>query len=143
MPNVNRSALLPFSAESMFDLVNDVAAYPQFLPDCAQTRIEEQSSQHMKASILIAKAGIRQWFTTENQLRRGEQILMSLVDGPFRKLQGGWVFTALSEDACKIELNLDFEFANKITELAFGRVFNAIANNMVQAFSDRAKEVYR
>ncbi|HGE9178362.1 TPA: type II toxin-antitoxin system toxin RatA, partial [Escherichia coli] len=71
-----------------------------------------------------------------------QSILMSLVDGPFKKLIGGWKFTPLSQDACRIEFHLDFEFTNKLIELAFGRVFKELAANMVQAFTVRAKEVY-
>lgn len=142
MAQIHRSALVAFSAESMFDLVNDVAAYPQFLPGCAQTDVIEQNDDKMKASILISKAGVRQWFTTENALQRGHSIKMHLVDGPFSHLSGGWLFTALSEDACKIELQLEFDFSSKLAEMAFGKVFNSIATNMVNAFTARAKEVY-
>lgn len=142
MPTVNRSALVPFSAENMFDLVNDVASYPAFLPGCVDSKVLEASTSHMNASLLIKKAGVNQWFTTSNELQKGKFIKMSLVDGPFKTLQGGWTFTALAEDACKIELSLDFEFSSKLVEMAFGKVFSAIANNMVKAFTDRAKEVY-
>lgn len=142
MPQVSRSALVAFSAESMFDLVNDVEAYPHFLPGCAETKILSQDEEAMEASILIAKAGVKQWFTTQNKLERGKFIQMQLVDGPFTHLKGGWVFTSLAEDACKIELNLDFEFSSKLAEMAFGKVFNSIATNMVVAFTARAKEVY-
>ncbi len=142
MPSVNRSALVAFSAESMFDLVNDVAAYPQFLPGCADTKVLHADEEQMKASVMISKAGVKQWFTTQNQLSRGHYIKMELVEGPFSKLTGGWTFTPLAEDACKIELNLEFDFSSKLAEMAFGKVFNAIASSMVKAFSDRAKEVY-
>ena len=142
MANVRRSALVGFSAESMFDLVNDVSAYPHFLPGCSQTKIIEHSVDMMKAAILISKAGVKQWFTTENQLARGQFIKMNLVEGPFSHLQGGWSFTPLSDDACKIELNLDFSFSSRLAEMAFGKAFNAIASNMVDAFVKRAKEVY-
>ncbi len=141
MPTVNRSALVPFSAENMFDLVNDVASYPAFLPGCVDSKVLEASETHMNASLLIKKAGVNQWFTTSNELLRGKYIKMSLVDGPFKSLQGGWTFTSLAEDACKIELSLDFEFSSKLVEMAFGKVFSAIANNMVKAFTDRAKDV--
>ncbi|UAA39879.1 type II toxin-antitoxin system RatA family toxin [Paraneptunicella aestuarii] len=143
MPTVNRSALVPFSAETMFDLVNDVLSYPKFLPGCVNADVHEESDSHMRASLLIKKAGVNQWFTTSNELSRGKHILMSLVDGPFTSLQGGWKFTALAEDACKIELSLEFEFSSKLVELAFGKVFSSIANNMVKAFTDRAKDVSR
>lgn len=142
MPQISRNALVAFSAESMFDLVNDVEAYPQFVPGCADTKILERDDENMKASILIAKAGVKQWFTTQNELERGKFINMQLVDGPFTHLKGGWTFTPLAEDACKIELNLTFEFSSKLAELAFGKVFNSIATNMVNAFTVRAKEVY-
>jgi ribosome-associated toxin RatA of RatAB toxin-antitoxin module len=142
MANISRSALVAFSAESMFDLVNDVLSYPQFLPGCAETKIIDQDDNNMKAAVLIAKAGVRQWFTTQNGLKRGQYIKMTLVEGPFSHLSGGWTFTPLADDACKIELDLDFEFSSRLAELAFGTVFNTIAGNMVKAFTDRAKEVY-
>ena len=142
MPSVNRSALVGYSAESMFDLVNDVEAYSEFLPGCSDTRIVKQTDDSMEAALLIQKAGVKQSFTTSNTLEHGKSIEMKLLDGPFKMLSGGWRFTELSKQACKIELDLKFEFSSKIVELAFGKVFNAIANNMVQAFTERAKEVY-
>lgn len=142
MPSISRSALVGFSAKNMFDLVNDVAEYPQFLPGCAESQVLASSASKMKASLLIAKAGVRQWFTTENALVPGESIQMQLVDGPFSHLSGGWTFTALADDACKIELKLTFEFSSKLAAMAFGKVFNNIATNMVNAFIARAKQVY-
>ena len=142
MANVSRSALVAYSAESMFDLINDVKKYPEFIPGCAQTKVLEQDSNNMIASLLISKAGVRQWFTTHNTLKRGEFIQMSLVDGPFSRLTGGWTIKSLSASGCKIELNLDFAFSSKLVEMAFGRVFNSIAANMVIAFTERAKQVY-
>ena len=142
MANVSRSALVAYSAESMFDLINDVEQYPEFIPGCAQTKVLEQDDYNMRASLLISKAGIKQWFTTHNKLKRGEYIQMNLVDGPFSQLNGGWTIKALNDTACKIELNLDFAFSSKLVEMAFGRVFNSIAANMVVAFTQRAKQVY-
>ena len=142
MPNVSRSALVGFSAEAMFDLINDVARYPEFIPGCAQTKILAQDEESMQASLLISKAGVKQWFTTQNTLKRGEYIQMNLVDGPFSQLTGGWTIKSLNATACKIELNLDFAFSSKLVEFAFGKVFNAIASNMVVAFTERAKQVY-
>ena len=142
MPSIHRSALVAHSAEAMFNLVNDVASYPEFLPGCTDSKILDTSAQSMKASLLVAKAGIKQWFTTQNVLEPGKSIQMQLVDGPFRSLTGGWTFSALSEEACKIELNLEFEFSNKLAEMAFGKVFNSLASSMVAAFTDRARSVY-
>ncbi|EJL6526924.1 type II toxin-antitoxin system RatA family toxin [Vibrio cholerae] len=142
MKQVSRSALVSFSAEQMFHLVNDVARYPEFLPGCSGSRVLEQSEVHMVASVDVSKAGISKTFTTSNQLTPGVSIAMSLVDGPFKTLRGGWFFTPLDEAACKVELRLEFEFSSKMIELAFGKIFNELTSNMVNAFTRRAKQVY-
>ncbi|WP_197091777.1 type II toxin-antitoxin system RatA family toxin [Serratia oryzae] len=142
MPQISRSALVPFSAEQMYQLVNDVHSYPDFLPGCIGSRVLAASPNEMTAAVDVAKAGISKTFTTRNTLHDNQRINMQLVDGPFRKLMGGWQFTALSPEACKVELHLDFEFTNKLIELAFGKVFKELAGNMVQAFTQRAKEIY-
>lgn len=142
MPKISRSALVPFSAEQMYKLVNDVSSYPAFLPGCTGSRVLSSSEREMTAAVDVSKAGISKTFTTRNTLIDNQSILMQLVDGPFRQLTGDWRFTPLSDDACKVELNLDFEFKNMLIEMAFGRIFKELANNMVQAFTQRAKEVY-
>ncbi|MGQ4531523.1 SRPBCC family protein [Vibrio cholerae] len=142
MKQVSRSALVSFSAEQMFHLVNDVARYPEFLPGCSGSRVLEQSEAYMVASVDVSKAGISKTFTTSNQLTPGVSIAMSLVDGPFKTLRGGWFFTPLDEAACKVELRLEFEFSSKMIELAFGKIFNELTSNMVNAFTRRAKQVY-
>jgi ribosome-associated toxin RatA of RatAB toxin-antitoxin module len=142
MPNISRSALVMHSVEDMYYLINDVIAYPKFLPNCSDSKIVAQDGHSMTAAILVSKGGLKKWFTTQNVLISNQEVKMSLVDGPFKYLGGGWQLKALSDNACKIELTLDYEFSNKIFDLAFGRVFNNLANNMVQAFTQRAKEVY-
>ncbi|MEZ8949114.1 SRPBCC family protein [Vibrio sp. 10N.222.54.B12] len=142
MPKVTRSALVSFSADQMFNLVNDVARYHEFLPGCSGSRVIESSDSTMVASVDVSKAGISKTFTTSNRLADGAEILMELVDGPFKKLQGGWYFTPLDEQACKVELKLEFEFSSRMIEMAFGKVFNELTSNMVSAFTQRAKQVY-
>ncbi|GLT19444.1 ubiquinone-binding protein [Vibrio zhanjiangensis] len=142
MKQVSRSALVSFSAQQMFDLVNDVARYPEFLPGCSGSKVIESSQSAMVASVDVSKAGISKTFTTSNELVQGEAILMNLVDGPFKTLKGGWFFTALDEKACKVELKLEFEFSSKMVELAFGKIFSELTSNMVSAFTQRAKQVY-
>lgn len=142
MPQISRSALVPFSAKKMFELVNDVESYPAFLPGCSGTKILESSEQHMMAAVDVSKAGIRKTFVTRNALTHGCKIDMQLVDGPFRTLAGGWHFIELDADACKVELKLDFEFTNGLVEAAFGKVFKELTGNMVSAFTQRAREVY-
>jgi len=126
----------------MYDLVNDVEAYHEFLPGCAQSKVISQSDTHMQASLVISKVGVKQTLTTSNRLIANQRIDMELSDGPFKSLTGGWKFTELSDEACKIELNLSFVFANKLMEMAIGKVFSSLANNMVSAFTKRAKQVY-
>lgn len=142
MPRITRSALLMYSAEQMFDLVNNVNSYPEFLPGCTGTRVLEQSEASMVAAVDVSRAGISKTFTTKNTLTLNEEVKMDLVDGPFKELQGGWTFKALDTNACKVSLDLEFVFTNKLAEAAFGRIFSDLVNNMVQSFTDRAKEVY-
>ena len=131
-----------YSSKEMFDLVNDVDAYPEFLPHCSDSKIISQQETCMTASLEISKAGIKKWFTTENTIIDEHTLTLRLVDGPFKALQGRWHFQVLDESACKVQLQLEFEFASKLIELAFGRVFNEVAKNMVNAFTERAKQVY-
>ena len=142
MPAISRSALVMHSVEDMYRLINDVLAYPAFLPECSDSKIISQDEHSMTAALLVSKGGIKKWFTTENTLVNNHQIELNLVDGPFKKLVGCWQLTPLSDEACKVNLELEYEFSSKVFDLAFGRVFNNLVNNMVQAFTDRAKEVY-
>ena len=142
MPSISRSALVMYSVDQMFQLINDVLAYPQFLPDCSNSKIISEDENTVTASLLVSKAGLKKWFTTKNTHISNQQVKLELVDGPFNMLQGHWLLTPLSEDACKVSLELEYEFSNKMFDLAFGRVFNHLTNNMVQAFTQRAKDVY-
>jgi len=142
MPVINRSALVMHSVEEMYQLINDILAYPSFIPDCGDSEIISRDGDTITASLLVSKGGLKKWFTTTNTLVSNEKIVLNLVEGPFKKLIGSWTLKALSDEACKISLDLDYEFSNKVFDLAFGRVFNHLTNNMVQAFTQRAKEVY-
>lgn len=142
MPQIEKSALVMYSTKEMFDLVNDVEAYPQFLPNCSDSKIVSQDNNNMTASLEISKAGIKKWFTTENTFIDEQTVQLRLVDGPFKTLKGRWHFQALDKKACKVELKLEFEFSSKLIELAFGKIFNDVAKNMVSAFTQRAKDVY-
>ena len=142
MPSISRSALVMHSTEQMYQLINDVLAYPQFLPDCSNSKIISQDESSVTASLLVSKAGLKKWFTTKNTLVSNQKVTLQLVDGPFTTLEGHWLLTPLSEDACKVSLELEYEFSNKMLDIAFGRLFNHMTNNMVQAFTQRAKQVY-
>lgn len=139
---IERSALVWHSADRMFGVVNDVLAYPQFLPWCASAEVHHTSDHEITASLEVAKGGVRQRFTTRNQLVAPSEIHMTLVDGPFTRLKGSWQFLSLQEKACKVQLVLEFEFSGALSRMAFGAVFSQAANTMVDAFCKRANELY-
>ena len=130
------------SVEQMFHLINDVLQYPNFVPDCADSKIIEQDEHSMTASLLVSKGGVKKWFTTHNTYTDNQCVTLELVDGPFKYLKGVWQLTPLSEEACKIDFKIDYEFSSKVLDFAFGKVFSQLTNNMVKSFTDRAKEVY-
>lgn len=138
MAKVEKAVLVMHPAERMASLVEDVAAYPQFLPWCGGASIREQRSAVTVASVVIQYHGIRQTFTTRNTRSAPDRIDIALVDGPFRRLEGHWRFTALGEQGCKVALVLEYEFASRILERLIGPVFSNIANSLVDAFVQRA-----
>lgn len=139
---IQRSALLPYPAQALYDLVNDVARYPEFLPWCSKAEVLEVSAQHMRAALTVAKGGVSQRFVTLNGLRDGERIEMQLQEGPFTQLHGIWDFKALNEKACKISLDLSFDYSGPLVKATLGPLFNQAANTLVDAFCQRAKELH-
>ncbi|MFQ3266197.1 MAG: ribosome-associated toxin RatA of RatAB toxin-antitoxin module [Colwellia sp.] len=142
MPTISRSALVMYSVDQMYQLINDIPAYPHFLPDCNDSKVISQDDQSVTAALLVSKGGLSKWFTTKNTLISNDKIHLSLVSGPFKKLEGYWLLTALSDDACKVSLELEYEFSNKLVSLAFGKVFGHFSNSLVKVFTQRAKEIY-
>jgi ribosome-associated toxin RatA of RatAB toxin-antitoxin module len=127
----------------MYALVHDIEAYPQFLPWCEATEVISLSEDRLCGRIAVARAGIHQSFATCNRLVPYERIELQLQEGPFRRLHGIWQFLALRDDASKVSLRMEFEFSGRLINLAFGPVFSHIADSLVEAFSKRAREVYR
>ena len=142
MALVEKSVLVEYPAAQMYALVEDVAAYPEFLPWCGGSEVLKQEDGLTRAAIVIDFRGIKQRFSTENRLDPPRLIQMTLVDGPFRQLDGSWRFKALGEDACKIEFRLHYEFSSKLLEKIVGPVFHYIANSFVDAFVKRARQLY-
>ncbi len=143
MAIVEKSALVPYSAQTMFDIVHDVAMYPEFLPWCRSSRVESSSDTEICGTIEVSKAGVTQSFTTCNQLNPPEHMTIKLKQGPFKKLEGAWEFKVLKEDACKVSLMLEFHFSSGLMDRAFGVVFEKIANTLVDSFCQRAQELHR
>ncbi|MBA3987774.1 type II toxin-antitoxin system RatA family toxin [Aliidiomarina maris] len=142
MPQIERTILVPYSCQQMFDLVNDIEAYPQFVPGCSGARVLDQQGARIDAELHISKAGIKQSFATRNTLHEAHRVDLELLSGPFKSLQGAWHFEALDGDACKVTLRLNFEFSSKMLQFAFGKVFNEVNRRMVDAFAQRARVVY-
>ena len=141
MPQIVKSALVNFPAARMYQLVNEVENYPQFIDGCDGAEILESSEHLMVARLFVTKSGFSQAFTTRNQLILNEQISMDLVDGPFEYLRGTWRFISLDDSASKIEFDLDFKFKNALLGMAFGKAFQQLAENMVQSFIQQAKKI--
>ncbi len=142
MATVEKSALVKFSAQQMFALVDDIESYPDFLPWCAGSRIISREGDIVEAELQIAKAGFKHAFATRNINDEGGRITLSLLHGPFSSLEGVWNFMPLREDASKISLDLEFEMNGILANFAFGAVFNQICNTMVTSFTERAKQIY-
>lgn len=142
MRNVNRSALVTYSAAEMFALVDDIEAYPQFLPWCGSATVHKRDELIVEATIDIRRAGVHKSFKTRNTLDKNKQIDISLLEGPFSHLSGSWQFQSLAGKGCKITLILEFEFENRLTNFFFGQVFEEISNSLVDAFTRRADVVY-
>ena len=139
---IQRSALLPYPAQALYDLVNDVARYPEFLPWCSNAEVMESTPQQMRAALTVAKGGVSQRFVTDNALMPGERIEMRLLEGPFSQLHGVWEFKALNERACKISLDLTFDYSGPLVKATLGPLFNQAANTLVDAFCQRAKVLH-
>jgi len=145
MKNVNKSVLIWYSPQEMFDLVTSVQQYPQFLPWCDHTRVLEQDDSGMLAEVGIALSGIRHSFVTRNLHEPGRRVQMQLVKGPFSRLDGDWHFHAVgdgSQRAARVELLLNYGFDSVTLSKVVGPVFDRIAASMVDAFVKRAEQVY-
>jgi len=142
MAVVQKSILVGYSAEQMFKLVDAVEEYPQFMPWCGGVEVQHRHETGLLATMHINFHGVQQSFTTENTNSAPSLMTMKLISGPFKQLEGTWVFKPLRDNACKIEFDLRYEFSSKILEHLIGPVFSKIANSFVDAFCLRAESVY-
>lgn len=139
---MRRTALLPYSAAEMYALVDAIESYPEFLPWCKSTTILNRTDDEVHAEIELSRGGINKSFSTCNRSQKNKIIEMRLVKGPFHHLEGFWRFDSLGEHACKVSLDLEFEFSSRLLSLTFGPVFNQIAGTLVDSFCQRAVAVY-
>lgn len=139
--SVSRSAQVPYSAQQMFDLVNDIESYPQFMDDCVGARVLQRGEDWLEARLELQKAGVRQSFVTRNRLSPPESMTLSLVEGPFSRLEGIWRF-ASNADGCQVSLELEFDMQNRLLSMAVGKFFESAASQQVDALCRRARQVY-
>lgn len=145
MKSVHKSVLIWYTAQEMYDLVVDVERYPQFLPWCDHGKVIERHEGGMTAEVGIAFKAVRQSFTTRNTHQPGREVRLHLVKGPFSKLEGVWTFTPVGgegERACRVDLKLDYGFSSTLLATLVGPVFDKIAGSLVDAFVQRAQQVY-
>jgi ribosome-associated toxin RatA of RatAB toxin-antitoxin module len=142
MYHVRRTAIVPFSAEQMYALVNDIEAYPEFLPWCSEARVLSRQDHALTASVTMALGRIRQSFSTSNTMQPGRSIAVRLLEGPFRQLEGGWEFIPAGDQACEVRLDMGFEFKTRVLEFTLGKAFGQIVNSLMAAFTRRAHHVY-
>jgi ribosome-associated toxin RatA of RatAB toxin-antitoxin module len=140
MREVKRSALIAESPARMYALINDIERYPEFVPWCTAARVESRNEGEVVATLTIKRGPLRAEFTTRNLLEPGKRVLMQFVSGPFRVLEGLWTLTALGDLGCRVELEMRFEFANRVAGTLFAPLFEDTAASLVDAFVKRARE---
>jgi ribosome-associated toxin RatA of RatAB toxin-antitoxin module len=141
MKVVERSALVLHPAALLYALVANVEGYPRFLPWCSGATVEAAKDGIVEATIHVDYRGWRQSFTTRNHHTPHDEIVISLIRGPFKSLDGRWRFTAIDPQASKVALDLRYEFASPFLERLAGPVFGHIASTMMEAFIRRADSV--
>lgn len=134
--------MVPYSNRQIYELVTDIEQYPQFLNWCSNSEILSSDGNIVSARVDVELKGVKQSFSTRNINHPYEKIEMNLIDGPFSRLGGEWRFIELSEDACKVELDLSFDFNNVVLGKLFGPIFSQISAGQIEAFQKRAKQVY-
>ncbi|HSN17231.1 MAG TPA: type II toxin-antitoxin system RatA family toxin [Gammaproteobacteria bacterium] len=142
MRRVHKNALVPYPASEMYQLVNDVARYPEFLPWCRGAEVLEASATDMRARLDLARGSFHKSFTTHNYLTPDSGITMTLENGPFKHLEGRWQFTDLGPDGSKVLLDMEFQFDSFLLDMVAGPVFEEICNSLVDAFIRRAAALH-
>lgn len=142
MRKVSRSALVSYSAEQMYSLVEDIDSYPSFLPWCNDVDVHFREGNVVEATLELHRGKLSKRFRTRNTMDPGRAVALELVNGPFRHLSGGWNFRQLGEDGCKVSFELEFEFESRALDLMIGAYFEGTCNSLVDAFTQRAAEIY-
>ena len=139
---VKRTALVTYTPEQMFDLVVDVERYCEFLPWVKGAHVHEKTARDLLASLTMERAGVKQTFTTRNVMDRPNWMSLTLVEGPFKTLEGLWTFAPIGNSGTKIVLDMKFQFGSALTSMLFGKAFEHSIGQLIDAFVARAKVTY-
>ena len=142
MSNFNKQVTVHYTAEQMYNLINDINAYSSYIPLCIASEVHEELDHKLRATIKIAKGKIGFEFTTVNPMEKDRFIKMNLANGPFKSLTGIWSFTPLGEHNCNISLHFDFDFSNKFLDVALSGLFKQLCDSMVESFRKQAAVLY-
>ena len=141
MPKHHETRRLPYSPEQMFELVADVARYPEFLPWVSAMRVRSNSDTQMVADMIVGFKGLRETFTSKIDKERPSRVHVDYVDGPLKYLRNDWVFRP-DGTGCAVDFTVDFAFKNRVFEMLAGQVFGVALRKMIGAFEDRAAVLY-
>lgn len=142
MKSVSHSAVVPFSATQMFNLINDVRAYPEYMTGCVNARVLEESETELVAELELKKSGITQSITTRNTLDAPHRMHMHLIKGPFKHFEGDWRFVDRGDGQCEVSLEIQFKLSNPLLSFALSNWLENNANDQVEALCERARQIY-
>ena len=142
MIKISKTNIVPYSTVKMYALVNDIESYPNFLTWCSDAKILSQQEDRLSATLSLSIGSISQSFTTQNTMQSGKQIIIQLVEGPFKHLYGRWLFSPHNENSSQVALEMNFEFKNKIIQFILGRGFHKAMDSLVDSFLQRADQLY-
>ncbi len=142
MPDVKHSVIVPYTAEQMYELVNDIPKYPEFIPMCVDAKIKDSQVDQLTAMMCFSGHGFTKSLTTQNRMVRNKEINVRLLEGPFRQLEGAWRFQNVGDNSSKISMDLSFEFSNRLFGMMIGPLFQTAADTLITAFKNRADEIY-
>jgi ribosome-associated toxin RatA of RatAB toxin-antitoxin module len=139
MREIKHSALIGRPQRAVFEIINDIEKYPEFLPWCTHAKVQSRSDQEIVATVGVRKGPLQGEFTTRNELEPDRRITMRLVSGPFRMLEGEWLLTPIGDDGCRVDLTMKFAFKNPLSALLFEQKFAETMASLIDAFVARAR----
>jgi len=139
MREIKHSALIRRPPRAVFEIINDIEKYPEFLPWCTHAKVLSRSDREIVATVGVRKGPLQGEFTTRNELEPDSRITMRLVSGPFRTLEGEWLLTPIGDDGCRVELTMKFAFRNPLSAMLFEQKFAETMASLIDAFVSRAR----